>query len=162
MTAENAGSTRGAILAARLAESVEELIATFETVDPEVWIAVPAAGVWSIGKDAAHVAEATVMHQWIVRRTIGEPVTSRRPPIERAELTTSLSPPQMAALVRQRTLDGVALLSGLSEAQLARPTRPPRARGELLARTIERVLIGHVDTHRAEIEAKLRRLASSR
>ena len=77
-----------------------------EPIDADRWQLVPEPGVWSIGKDAEHVAEATVYHQWIIR--------------------------------------------------LALPTRPPRAKPQVLADTIDRVLIGHFDTHRAAIEEKLR------
>ena len=154
--AGDAGSPRAAALAARLEQVAAELIAVVETIDPERWSAIPGPGVWSIGKDAAHVAEATVMHQWVVRRTIGEKVPLGRPPIERAELTTPLSPDEMADLIGERAADGAALLRGLSDAQLDLVTQPPRSRGQLLAETIERVLIGHINTHRAEIERKLR------
>jgi hypothetical protein len=54
--------------------------------------------------------------------------------------------------------EGASLILDLTHEQLDLPTRPPRARGQLLGETIERVLIGHYDTHRAEIEAKLRAL----
>ena len=47
-------------------------------------------------------------------------------------------------------------MATLSKEQLALPTRPSRARGEALAETIERVLVGHYDTHRRDIERKLR------
>ncbi len=47
------------------------------------------------------------------------------------------------------------LLLDLTDAQLDLPTRPPRANAQILADTIDRVLIDHIDSHRAEIEAKL-------
>jgi uncharacterized damage-inducible protein DinB len=153
----DAWSPRAAALASLLAEASAALVTVVEAVDDERWMRVPGPGIWSIGKVAAHVAEATRMHQWMVRRTIGEEVPSRRPLIERTELTTACTPMETADLIRARTLEGVTLLRGLSDEQLALPTRPPRARGELLARTIERVLIRHVDTHRLEIERRLRR-----
>jgi uncharacterized damage-inducible protein DinB len=148
-------SGRAAVLARRLDEAARAFVAAIESVDDAAWDAVPATGVWSIGKEAAHVAEAIVMHQWIVRRTIGEKVPSRRPSIERAQMTTPYSPMEVVELIRQRTREGVILLRGLTDAQLDLPTQPPRARGELLARTVERVLIGHIDTHRLEIERRL-------
>lgn len=153
--AGDAASPRAAALAARLEDVSEALIAVFTGIDAGAWAFVPAPGVWSIGKEAAHVAEATLMHQWIVRRTIGEAVPFRRPPIERRELTTPLSPGELANLVRDRAELGAALLRDLSDAQLALVTKPPRARGQLLGETIERVLIGHYEVHRLEIEAKL-------
>jgi hypothetical protein len=46
------------------------------------------------------------------------------------------------------------LIRSLTDAQLELATAPPRARGDAPAATIERVLIGHCDTHRAGIMAK--------
>lgn len=151
-------STRASALAARLGEAAAALIRLVESVDAERWRLVPSPGTWSIGKEAEHVAEAAAYHQWIVRRTIGAKAPSRRPPIERAHMTTDVSPREAVELIRQRTGEGARLLADLTDAQLALPTRPPRAQGQVLAETIERVLIGHYDTHRAEIEAKLRDL----
>jgi DinB superfamily len=156
--AAEASSPRAAALAALLRERAELLIAVIEPIDADRWMAVPTPGVWSIGKDAAHVAEATFMHRWIVHRSVGHKVPSRRPGVERKEMTTDLSPADMVALLRRRTEEGASLILDLTHEQLDLPTRPPRARGQLLGETIERVLIGHYDTHRAEIEAKLRAL----
>lgn len=147
---------RAATLAARLQQASGALIALIEPIDVDRWSGVPGPGVWSIGKDAAHVAEATVRHQWIVRRTIRDRVSSRPPPIERREMTTELSPAEAVALLRKRTADAERLILGLTDEQLSLPTRPPRARALLLGETIDRVLIGHIHTHRDEIEAKLR------
>jgi uncharacterized damage-inducible protein DinB len=150
-----AGGARGKKLAAELHAAAEGLISLLERIDPERWSQVPGPTVWSIGKDAAHVAEAAVYHQWIVRVTIGEKVSSRRPAIERLELTTAMTPRQGVDLIRDRTDEGRALLAGLTDEQMALPTRPPRARGQVLAETVELVLIGHYDAHRRDIERKL-------
>jgi uncharacterized damage-inducible protein DinB len=147
---------RADLLAGRLRKAAAALIAVIEPIDLDRWGHVPAPGVWSAGKDAEHVADAAVYHQWIVRLTIGDAVSSRRPAIERDQLTTDRSPDQVVELIRARTEDGASLLLRLTDAQLDLPTKPPRAHGQLLAETIERVLIGHYDAHRAEIEAKLR------
>jgi uncharacterized damage-inducible protein DinB len=149
--------SRSTTLAARLRDASAALITVVDTVDEDRWRDVPELGVWSVGKDVEHVAEAAVYHQWIVRLTIGQKVSSRRPPIEREQLTTVLSPREAVELLRQRTNEGVRLLLELPEEQLDLPTRPPRANAEPLGVTIERVLIGHYDTHRAAIETKLRR-----
>jgi len=63
---------------------------------------------------------------------------------------------QAVDLIRPRTDEGAALISSLSEEQLAMPTRPPRARAQNLADTIQLVLIGHYDAHRRDVEQKLR------
>jgi uncharacterized damage-inducible protein DinB len=146
---------RPGALAARLREAAATLIAVVARIDDGHWRVVPSPGVWSIGKEAEHVAEAASYHQWIVRLTIGQEVSKRRPPIERNQMTTGRSPREVAELIRQRTDESVGLLLVLTDDQLDLLTRPPRARGQHLGATIERVLIGHYDTHRAAIEAKL-------
>jgi uncharacterized damage-inducible protein DinB len=151
-----AGPARAAKLVAELDAAAAALISLLQRIEPERWTHVPDSSVWSVGKDAAHVAEAAVYHQWIVRLTIGQKVSSRRPVIERQELTTTMTARQAVELIRQRTEEGAALISGLSGEQLALTTRPPRARAQALADTIELVLIGHYDTHRRDIERKLR------
>ena len=152
---------RPAALAKRLREAGAALIAVIEPVDDDRWAQVPSTGVWSIGKDAEHVAEAAVYHQWIVRFTIGDRVSSRRPAIERKQLTTELSPRDAIELLRERTDEGVRLVLDMTEQQLDLPTRPPRAREQVLADTIEHVLIGHYHTHRQDVKAKLRALKTA-
>lgn len=149
------GSECAAALAAQLDAAMARLIAVIETVDADRWRRVPGPGVWSISKDAEHVAEAAVYHQWIVRRTVGQQAPSRRPAIERRQLSSGQSRSEAVALIRERTEEGRALLIGLTDAQLDLPTKPPRAGDERLHATIERVLIGHYDVHRVAIEAKL-------
>ena len=143
-------------MAARLREAAERLIAVIAPIDDDHWRLVPEPGVWSIGKDSEHVAEASVYHQWIVRLTIGQKVSSRRPALERRHMTSDLSPAEAAELIRLRAEDGARLVLDLTDEQLDLPTRPPRANAQRLAETIERVLIGHYDAHRDDIEAKLR------
>ena len=149
-------SRQAATLATRLEAAHARLIAVLERVADDRWRAIPAPDAWSISKDAEHVAEATTYHQWIVRLTIGEKVSSRRPTIERAQLTSDLSRHEVLSLLSDRTDGGIRLLSALTDEQLDLATKPPRARGQRLATTIDTVLIGHYDVHRAEIEAKLR------
>jgi len=155
---ESSASERAGLLAQRLRGSAAVLIALVEPIDDRHWRHIAHPGVWSIGKDAAHVADAALYHQWIVRLTIGEKVSSRRPAIERIELTTPLTPREAVDLIHERTEVGARLVADLTDEQLSLPTRPPRARTELLAATIERVLIGHYDAHGADIETKLRAL----
>ena len=89
---------------------------------------------WSIGKDVEHVIEAAGYHQWIVRLTVGQKVPSRRPVLERKQLTTDLSPQEAIAILRSRTEEGAGLILGLTDEQLNLPTRPPRARSQALAK----------------------------
>jgi DinB superfamily len=153
-----AASDRAHGLAARLEVAADALFSTVDRIDRGLWSVVAQPGTWSIGKEVEHVAEAAAYHQWIVRLTIGESVPSRRPALERRQMTSLLAPGEAVELLRQRTEDGARLLRELSDEQLDLPTRPPRARAQVLAVTIERVLIGHYDAHRADIEAKRRAL----
>jgi uncharacterized damage-inducible protein DinB len=149
-------SDRSAELARRLREASALLLATVESIDRHQWRLVPEPGVWSISKEVEHAAEAAAYHQWIVRLTIGDDVPKRKPVLERAEMTSDLSTAEAVELIRQRAEGGARLLEALTDEQLELPTRPPRARAPVLAETIENMLIGHIDSHRAEIEAKLR------
>jgi hypothetical protein len=151
---EEAGSERAATLATRLDEAAAALIAVVAQIEPDRWQHIPAPRVWAIGKDAEHVIEAAGYHHWIVRLTIGQEVSSRRPVLERKQLTTDLSPSQAVEQLRRRSEEGVQLVRGLTDEQLNLPTRPPRARLQALAETIKLVLIGHYDAHRGDIEAK--------
>jgi len=148
-------SRRAAALAADLDAAVEGLASLIATIPPERWNAIPSAGVWSVGKEAAHVAEALHYHQWIVHLTVGDDVPSRKPVLERLEMTTELSPAEMVDVVRARAAEGIALVEGLSDAQLDLVTRPPRANSPTLAETVEGMLVGHVRRHTEEIAAKL-------
>jgi DinB superfamily len=154
MTAQP-GPARATALQADLHRAAGALILVLQRVDPDRWTQIPGPAVWSIGKDAEHVAEAALYHQWIVRRTIGSAASSRRPAIERRELTTAMTATQAVDLILQRSEESGALIASLDDDQLALPTRPPRARAQALADTIDRVLIGHYDAHRRAIERKL-------
>jgi hypothetical protein len=151
-------SIRGAELATELERAASSLIAVVAEIEPERWRHIPGPGVWAISKDAEHVVEAAGYHEWIVRRTIGDGVSSRRPTLERSRLTSELSPSEAVERLGRCSAEAVKLIHGLTDAQLDLPTQPPRARGEALAGTIERVLIGHYTTHHADIEAKRRAL----
>ena len=149
-------SSAARTLASRLRSAADALVAVIEPIDDDDWNRVPAPGTWSIGKEAEHVAEAAGYHQWIVRLSIGEKVSSRRPVLERRQMTSVLSPREAAELIRQRADEGARLLLDLTDAQLALPTRPPRATAQVVADAIDQILISHIDTHREAIEAKLR------
>jgi len=156
---ETTTAERAEALATRLERAATDLIAVVATIDDRRWRFTPSAGVWSISKDADHVVDAASYHQWIIRLTIGDQVPARKPVLERKRMTSDLSPADIVALISERTDDALRLIRGLTDEQLDLPTRPPRARDQRLAETIELVLIGHYDGHRREIEAKLASLA---
>src|SRR5918996_1446573 len=137
------------------AEAEARLLAVIGPIEEARWHHLPAPDVWSIGKDVEHVIGATIYHQWIVRTTIGQKVGSRRPPIERKQMKSTMTPAEAVEQIRLRTNDGVRLIDDLTDEQLDLVTRPPRAQNQRLAETIEHVLIGHYDGHRGEIKAKL-------
>jgi hypothetical protein len=152
-----ATSTRAAQLAADLDAAAEALISLLEQIPAERWARVPAPGVWSPGKDAEHVADGNVLHQWVVRLTIGQAKASARPRIEREQLTSTLSPAEVIELVRGTLGEAATLVHGLTDAQLDLVARPPKAGAPSLAQTVQGLMIDHVDHHRREIEAKLAR-----
>ena len=151
---EHAG-VRGVELSRRLMEAVAGLVAAVASVGQQEWHLIPGPDVWSIGKDVEHVADAIAYHQWIIRRTIGEPVPTRYPALERRQMTSDLLPDEAVAIIRRRAEDTARLIVALTDVQLDLPTKPPRAGGEVLADTIDRVLVGHFDVHRVAIEEKL-------
>jgi hypothetical protein len=152
-----ATSRRAARLAIDLSAAAASLISLLERVSPEHWAQVPAPGVWSPGKDAEHVADANVLHQWVVRLTIGQAKASDRPHIERERLTSTRSRAEVIELVRRTLGEAATLIRGLTDAQLDRITKPPKAGAPSLEQTLERLMIEHIDHHRREIETKLAR-----
>ena len=150
------GSARAAPLAAWLREAGAALVAVVERIEPEPWARVPKPGVWSVGKEAEHAAEGVALHAWVVRLSVGERVPSAHPAVERKQLTSALSPREAAELIRRRIEEAARLVQGLSDTQLDLPKRPAGTRPRTLAEEIEGTLIGHLDHHRAAIEAKLR------
>ena len=152
-----AGSARAATLASDLDEAATAIISVLERIDGPNWLRVPQPGVWSPSKDAEHVADGNVLHQWVVRLTIGQAKASGRPGIERAQLTSSRSPAAVIELVRRTLDDAAALVRSLTDAQLDLQTKPPKTGSPTLAQTIDALMIRHVEHHRREIETKLER-----
>jgi uncharacterized damage-inducible protein DinB len=148
-------SSRAAALVEQLREVAEALIGLAASIDAEQWTKSPGSGVWSPGKDAEHVADGAAFHQWLIRVSLGQKVPAR-PKIERDELVPQRSQQDVADFLRTRTEEGLALVGGLSDAQLHLPVRPPRGHLATVEQLIEAMLIGHYEGHRREIEAKLR------
>ena len=148
-------NSRASALVEQLREASEALISVVEQIAPERWLEMPKPDVWSPSKDAEHVTDGAVYHQWIVRKTLGQKVGDR-PPVRREQMTAQLAQPQVVALLRQRTEESASLIQSLTDAQLELPAKPPHARPRTLAEMIAGQLIGHYRGHQADIEAKLR------
>jgi hypothetical protein len=157
VVANRAASGQAAALAARLRTAVERFIAAVERIGPERWAAPRfdrAGERWSLGKEAEHVAEAMAAHAWGVRLSVGEEA-GPPPGVERKTMTARGSAGEVVEALR-RTAEGSArLVEGLTDEQLALPAQPTRTRS--VGQAIERVLIGHVERHRVEVERALRR-----
>ena len=134
-------SPRAIALADRLIEARESLISVLERIDPHDWLRVPAPGVWSPGKDAEHVADGNILHQWVVRLTAGQAKVSARPRIEREQLTSTRSPAEVIGFVRDTLGEAATLVRGLTDDQLDLVTKPPKAGAPLLATTVQRLMI---------------------
>jgi hypothetical protein len=151
-----AGSPRSIELADRLTDARDALTSLLERIDGQAWLRVPGPGVWSPSKEAEHVADGNVLHQWVVRLTIGQAKVSLRPGIERTQLTSRRSASEVIEQVRSTLEEASTLIRSLTDDQLGLTTKPPKAGAPTLAWTIQGLMIDHVDHHRREIEAKLR------
>jgi hypothetical protein len=147
--------SRATDLVEQLHEAAQALIGLVERIDPERWGHVPKPGVWSPGKDAEHVTDGAVYHQWIVRTTLGL-TKSERPPVRREQMTADLSQREVVDLLRLRTSESASLIRELTDEQLELPAKPPRTTPRTLAEMIEGQLINHYRAHHEDIESKLR------
>jgi kynurenine formamidase len=156
MIGYTAMSERAVHLANQLREAGAALIRTVSEVDDAHWARVPVEGVWSAGKDAEHLSQGAVYHQWLVRTALGETL-ERGAGTQRDVMTALLSRSEVLAVLQQRTEDNARLLESLSDEQLARPAPPLSSDG--LARTVQQLIEGqmirHYREHQWNIEAKL-------
>ena len=125
---------RAVALVEQLRDASEALIAVIERIEPERWVHVPAAGVWSPSKDAEHVAEGAAYHQWIVRLSLGQRVGAR-PGIERGLVIAQRSQREVVDLPRRTTEEGALLVGGLSDQQLDLPAPATSSAAASLALT---------------------------
>jgi DinB superfamily len=151
-------SERAAALANRLRRVGADFIRTVEGVDERHWARVPAAGVWSAGKDAEHVIEGALYHQAIVRATItGGPVVRGGGVTQREVMTARLDKAEILERLRERTEESARLTEGLSDAQLALAAPPLGRDGppRTLEEMIEGQMIRHYLEHQENIRAKV-------
>jgi DinB superfamily len=146
-------SARARALASKLRAAAAGLIATIESINPQAWDQFRKPGEWSPGKDAEHVTDANALHFWRVCSALG--LDHPEPPeIERAQLTASRSQAEIVATLRSRIEHCAGVIGGLTDAQLDVVDTTSRS----VADVIERPLIRHLETHREQIEKKLRAL----
>jgi hypothetical protein len=143
-------------LVARLVVVSDAIIDLVAGTDPGTWDRSPGPGVWSAGKESEHVAEALPLHLWFVRRSLRQRAGTR-PTIERDTLTTDRSPLEVAERIRQERDTAIAVIAPLTDPELELPSNPPRGRDDRVAELIERIVIGHLETHHAALTRRLRR-----
>jgi hypothetical protein len=143
-------------LARQLEQVAERFITFIESIEPAAWDRQGTPDEWAPSKDAEHVLEATVMHQWVVRRSLGHKTTSTRPPVERAHMTACMPQHHLVQRLRDCTQEGIELISGLTPEQLQTPVKSASAKKRTVQNFIEGPLIGHFETHRMEIAKKLK------
>jgi hypothetical protein len=150
-------SERARSLASQVRDAGAALIETIGQIDDSHWARVPEPGVWSAGKDAEHLTQGAVYHQWLVRTAaLGETV-ARGAGTQRDVMTAQLSRAEVLAALAQRTEESARLVESLSDAQLDRPA-PPLGDGppRTVAQMIEGQMIHHYGEHQLSIETKLR------
>jgi hypothetical protein len=128
------------------------LVRLVETISADAWDYVATPREWSVGKDAEHVADGNALHRWVVRSALQQHA-GKRPPVERKEMLAQMNQSEVIRLLRQRTQESLSLIEALSDEQLKLPCRT-----RTLGAFIDRVLIGHYQTHQRQMEAKLRQI----
>jgi hypothetical protein len=142
---------RAVALAAKLRACVMGLIGTIESIRAGEWDRVRKPGEWSPGKDAEHATDAAAMHFWRLCDAL-ELDCPDPPAIERTQLTASRSQVEILGTLRRRIDHSAGVIEDLTDAQLDVVDRTSRS----VADIIERPLIRHLETHRDDIEKKLR------
>lgn len=143
-------------LAQRLDDTAERFITFIESIGPAAWDRQRNPTEWAPSKDAEHVLEGAIMHQWVIRRSLGHKTTSARPPVERARMTASMPQQQVAERLRACTQEGISLISVLTPEQLQTQVKSASAKKRTVHDFIERTLIGHYESHRLAITTKLK------
>jgi hypothetical protein len=164
MTQKN---TRGQVLATRLEEATNTLLAQVEPCSEAQWCASAPNEDRSVGTMVHHIAiQAPVVAGWGAQVGQGEipPVTMEIVHAENATHAAAHASPDKAetlALLRRNTAIAVDILRGLSDAQLDRTVPLPLVGGQPFSAqmVIEMVLIGHIQgyphSHLPNIEAAL-------
>lgn len=138
----------------RLVWAASALIAVTSNVEPDRWCRVPAHGVWSIGKETEtrHRGRRLPRMDRSTDDRAARVVPPTGPRTKKADHPPHARGGRQAAACPQRCKRGSDPVPHGRETLAG--DQAPRSCGETLAATIERVMIGHYDTHRAAIKAK--------
>src|SRR5579859_1608770 len=96
-------SERARSLANQLRDAAAALSRTIGQIDDAHWARVPEAGVWSAGKDAEHVSQGALYHQWLVRTAALGETLERGPGTQRDVMTSLLARADVLSLLHQRS-----------------------------------------------------------
>jgi hypothetical protein len=148
---------RATRLATQVRAACAALIEAVGQVDDAHWGRVVEEGVWSPGKDAEHVTQGAVYHQWIVRRAALGDTSDRPVGTARDIMVAVLSKREVLEVLQQRADQSALLVESLSDVQLELAA-PPMGDGppRTVQQMIEGQMIRHYHEHRENIEAKLR------
>jgi hypothetical protein len=149
-------SERAINLANQLRDAGAALVRTVIQVGDAHWSRVPEDGVWSAGKDAEHVTQGAMYHQWLIRTAgLGETL-ERGKGTQRDLMTSVLSKEDVLSGLHQRTEETAQLVQSLSDEQLAR-SAPPFGDGppRTVDQMIEGQVIRHYREHQYNIQVKL-------
>src|SRR5215210_4391356 len=110
-------SERATVLANQLRQTVEAVIETVAQLDETNWSRLPGNDVWSAGKDAEHLSQGAVYHQWLVRTALGETL-ERGPGTQRDVMLAQLPRAEVLAALHKHGEESARLVESLSDAQL--------------------------------------------
>src|SRR5258708_14144331 len=108
-------SERAANLANQLRDAGAALIRTVGQIDVEHWSRVPEDGVWSAGKDAEHISQGAIYHQWLVRTAGLGGTLERGAGTPRDVMTARFSKDHVLAVLHQRPGENAPLGERLSD-----------------------------------------------
>jgi hypothetical protein len=151
-------SERARALADAMREAGAALSDTVAAVDDSHWELVPGEGVWSAGKDAEHVSQGALYHQWLVRTAALGENSERRGATQRDVMTSQLTRSDVLAELQQCTQQCAHLVESLSDAQLDLPAPPLASDGlpRTVADMIDGQMIRHFREHQWNIHTKVR------
>ncbi len=154
-------STRSESLAARVEQSLNDLLATVEASTPEQWAARSSDGEWTQGFAAFHAAtNIGPIAQTVKGLAEGEPLP--RTNMEEIDAANAAQAKEHAACTRIETIEliknsapaAASMVRSLSDAQVDRKVQLPEGMAEVTVETmVQMALVGHAAVHLATITA---------